>query len=122
MSFSGGRSAAAQPSARILRLDQHQEVLVALGERVVVEVDHRAVGERQLGEVGEPRRTLEQRAAAARVGLLRQRGNVGIGLARERQPALAAEPGHAVARRRHRALAAVEGVALVGEGVAAAER
>ena len=48
MSLSAGRSAAAQPSARALLLDQHEEILVAVGERVVAEVDGAAVGEGQL--------------------------------------------------------------------------
>ena len=122
MSRSTGRSAAAQPSRGALRLDQHEEILVAVGERVVAEVDGAAVGEGELRQVGEARRHLEPRAAALGVGLLRQRRDVGIGLRRERQPPLAAEAGHAVARRRDRAMAAIEGVALVGEGVAAAER
>ena len=38
---------------RTRRLDQHDEILVPLGHRIAVQVDGRAVGQRQLAEVGE---------------------------------------------------------------------
>ncbi len=122
MSPAPGLSAAVQPSERARRLDQHDEILVAIGDRITMQVDRVAIGKRQPRKIGGAHPPSEDRAAAGRIAFLLRRRQFREGLRREGEAPRLVEAGHGMACNRHCPTAALEGVTHIDEGMPIAER